>query len=77
MLFLTAAELKQLGDELSDLLLSRFRDRLADPSLRPAGSLPVELLVMSYPISLPGDQHLPDTSRPAANPAANQKGDPS
>ena len=81
-LFLTAAELKQLGDELSDLLLSRFRDRLTDPSLRPAGSLPVELLVMSYPISLPGDQHLPDTSPPdtsppAANPDANQKGNPS
>jgi DNA-binding transcriptional ArsR family regulator len=67
-LFLTAAELKQLGDELSELLLSRFRDRLANPSLRPAGSLPVELLVMSYPISLPGAQHPPDTSPPAANP---------
>jgi DNA-binding transcriptional ArsR family regulator len=81
-LFLTAAELKELGDELSELLVSKFRGRLTDPSQRPAGSLPVELLVMSYPISLPGGQHLPDTSQPdasppAADPAANQKGNPS
>jgi hypothetical protein len=73
-LFLTAGELQQLSDELSDLLLSRFQDRVTDPSLRPAGSLPVELLVMSYPISMPGEpyqpggQHPPDTSTPGTSP---------
>jgi hypothetical protein len=73
-LFLTAEELKQLGDELSDLLLTRFQDRVTKPSLRPAGSLPVELLVVSYPINLPGDQyppggqHPPDTSPPDTSP---------
>jgi hypothetical protein len=60
--------------ELPDLLLSRFQDRVTDPSLRPAGSLPVELLVVSYPINLPGDQyppggqHPPDTSPPDTSP---------
>jgi DNA-binding transcriptional ArsR family regulator len=54
-LFLTAAELKQLSDELSGLLMSRFQDRVGNPSLRPAGSLPVELLMISYPISLPSE----------------------
>jgi DNA-binding transcriptional ArsR family regulator len=77
LLFLTAAELKQLGDEFSDLLLSRYPDRITNPSRRPAGALPVELVVMSYPISFPGGQHPSDTSPPAANQAAaNQEGDP-
>jgi DNA-binding transcriptional ArsR family regulator len=51
--YLTAGELKALNRELNDLLLSRFRDRLADPALRPAGSVPVELLLFSYPLQLP------------------------
>jgi DNA-binding transcriptional ArsR family regulator len=73
-LFLTAEELKQLSDELSGLLQTRFQDRVANPSLRPAGSLPVELLVISYPINLPGEaylpggQHPPDTSPPDTSP---------
>ncbi len=56
LLFMTAEELKQFSDELDDLLLSRYRERITDPSLRPAGALPVEVLLMSYPISPPGDQ---------------------
>jgi DNA-binding transcriptional ArsR family regulator len=78
LLFLTAAELTQLGDEISDLLLSyQYPDRRTDPSRRPAGALPVELMVMSYPISLPGGPRPSDTSRPAANQAAaNQEGEP-
>jgi DNA-binding transcriptional ArsR family regulator len=51
--YLTAAELKELGDELADLMLSRFQDRLTDPAQRPAGALPVEMLFMSYPITAP------------------------
>jgi hypothetical protein len=31
----------------------RFRERLADPSQRPAGSVPVELLLFSYPVAHP------------------------
>jgi DNA-binding transcriptional ArsR family regulator len=57
--YMTAAELRELNDELSDLMLSRFQDRLTDPTKRPAGALPVEMLFMSYPITAPspkGDQ---------------------
>ena len=35
------------------LLLPRFRERLTDPSLRPPDAVPVEILVLAYPISLP------------------------
>jgi DNA-binding transcriptional ArsR family regulator len=51
--YLTAGELRQLNDELRDLLLPRIKDRLTDPSRRPPGAAPVELLVLSYPIELP------------------------
>jgi DNA-binding transcriptional ArsR family regulator len=49
----TAEELQALNDELMAFLLPRFRDRLTDPSQRPAGSAPVEMLVFSYPVALP------------------------
>jgi hypothetical protein len=66
-LYLTAEELVQLSDEFTDLLLARFQDRSTDPSRRPAGALPVETIMMSYPISHPGDSRLP---MPASLPAA-------
>jgi predicted ArsR family transcriptional regulator len=50
---LTAEELKQLSEDLLALLQSRFRERNTDPSLRPPGSVPVEMLVLAYPLSLP------------------------
>jgi DNA-binding transcriptional ArsR family regulator len=53
MLYLTAGELAQLSQELSALLVPRFLDRITDPSRRPPGSVPVEMLLLSYPISLP------------------------
>jgi DNA-binding transcriptional ArsR family regulator len=55
--YMTAAELQQLKDELSALLLDRFLDRLTDPSLRPADSVPVEILTLCYPTSLPPAEH--------------------
>jgi DNA-binding transcriptional ArsR family regulator len=51
--YLTADELEALNDDLVALLLARFKDRLTDPSLRPAGSVPVEMLLFSYPMTLP------------------------
>jgi DNA-binding transcriptional ArsR family regulator len=54
--YLTADELKALNRELHDLLMPRFRDRLADPAVRPAGSVPVELLLFSYPLQLPATE---------------------
>lgn len=51
----TADELKALNEELMAFLLPRFQDRITDPSKRPAGSAPVEMLVFSYPVA-PADQ---------------------
>jgi DNA-binding transcriptional ArsR family regulator len=51
--YLTADELKGLVNEVAHLLVSRYVDRLTDPSLRPAGSVPVETLLFSYPTELP------------------------
>ncbi len=50
---LTAGELKQLSEDLLALLRSRFPERNTDPSLRPPGSVPVEMLVLAYPLTLP------------------------
>lgn len=51
--YLTADELDQLNKELTDLLLPRYRERITDPSRRPPGAVPVELLMFSFPIGLP------------------------
>jgi DNA-binding transcriptional ArsR family regulator len=51
--YLTVAELEQLNADLSAMLVPRFRERLADPAQRPAGSVPVELLLFSYPMAHP------------------------
>jgi DNA-binding transcriptional ArsR family regulator len=53
--YITADELKELNDEIATLLWPRFRERLTDRSKRPAGSVPVEMLVFAYPIALPGE----------------------
>jgi hypothetical protein len=34
-------------------LVPRFRERLLDPAKRPPGSVPVEMLIFSYPVALP------------------------
>jgi DNA-binding transcriptional ArsR family regulator len=51
--FVTAEELDQLNSELYALLIHRFEERRADRSRRPPGSVPVEMLVLSYPRRLP------------------------
>jgi DNA-binding transcriptional ArsR family regulator len=52
-IYLTAGELEDLNHELLALLLPRFRERLTDPALRPPDAVPVEFLMLAYPISLP------------------------
>jgi hypothetical protein len=52
-LFATPEELQEVNADLLGIL-SRFRDRIEDKSLRPADSLPVEVLLFSYPVRLPG-----------------------
>jgi DNA-binding transcriptional ArsR family regulator len=49
----TAEELAQLNDELLAFLRPRFLERRNDPSLRPPGAVPVEMVVLSYPLTLP------------------------
>jgi DNA-binding transcriptional ArsR family regulator len=51
--YLTVEELEQLNKDLSAMLMPLFLERMADPSKRPAGSVPVELLLFSYPIAHP------------------------
>jgi DNA-binding transcriptional ArsR family regulator len=51
--FLTADELKELNDELMAFLLPRHLERVKDKSKRPPDSVPVELLLFTYPIDLP------------------------
>ena len=49
---MTAEELTQVSEELH-AVLERFRERLKDPANRPPGALPVETLLLSYPIEVP------------------------
>jgi len=51
--WLTSTELEELNRELEALWVPRIRERLTDPSTRPAGALPVEMLLLTYPIALP------------------------
>lgn len=53
LLHVTPEELAALGQELTTLLMARFGERLGDPSARPDGAAPVEMLAFAYPISLP------------------------
>jgi len=43
--YLTAAEARQLADDWASLL-SKFADRMEDPSRRPPGSVPFEVVVL-------------------------------
>jgi len=51
--YLTAQELDDLNKELLALLRPRVLERLTDPSQRPPGSVPVEMMIFSYPMELP------------------------
>ena len=58
-IYLTAAELDELNEELLALLLPRFRERLTDPARLPPDAMPVEFLMLAYPISLPPPGDVP------------------
>ncbi|HEY1573366.1 MAG TPA: helix-turn-helix domain-containing protein [Pseudonocardiaceae bacterium] len=53
--FVTPDELDQLNQEVMDILMTRYWDRIGDPSLRPPGSAPVEAIFLSYPVTTPHD----------------------
>jgi DNA-binding transcriptional ArsR family regulator len=53
-MYLTVGELEEVAQQLHAVLMPRFQDgRLTDPSMRPPGSVPVELLMFAYPLELP------------------------
>jgi DNA-binding transcriptional ArsR family regulator len=47
--YVTPDEARQWNADLREVL-DRYRDRLENPSRRPSGSLPVELLLFTYPL---------------------------
>lgn len=72
--YLTVEELEQLNQELTTSLLPRFRERLTDPSRRPPGSVPVEMLVMSYPMAVPPPDGSDSTQPAAGDPGTSTAG---
>ena len=50
---LTVEELEQLTRDLAAILMPLFEKRMADPTKRPAGSVPVQLLLLSHPTAYP------------------------
>jgi DNA-binding transcriptional ArsR family regulator len=58
-IYLTARELDELSEEVLALVLPRFRERLTDPARRPPDAVPVEILMLAYPISLPPPGDVP------------------
>ena len=53
-LWVTPAELEAVTHEVLGIF-NRFFDRISDSSARPDGALPVEALMLTYPVRLPGD----------------------
>jgi hypothetical protein len=64
--FLTPDELRAVRDEISEIVGRHLDERRRDPSQRPAGALPVEIVTFAYPrqdlaASLPADDDTDDT----------------
>ena len=53
LLWLTPEELAELNRELAEILIPLARERLTEPGTRPAGAVPVELLLFTYPVAPP------------------------
>jgi len=64
--YLTADELRQLRDHVSELIYPRFAERLTDPSKRPPDSAAVEMVMFSYPLGPPTDNPPADNPRSAS-----------
>jgi DNA-binding transcriptional ArsR family regulator len=56
--YLTAPELQQLSSEVHELLERwvMLEGRLLDPSKRPAGSVPVETMLLAHPVAPPASE---------------------
>jgi DNA-binding transcriptional ArsR family regulator len=71
--YVTAEELKQLNLDMTTLAMTRYFDRLTDESKRPPGAVPVEMLIMSWPLRLPGSD---PGSDPESDPGSDPESDP-
>jgi DNA-binding transcriptional ArsR family regulator len=72
LIYLTAGELEELNQELLAVLLPRFRERLTDPARRPPDAVPVEVLLLAYPISLPPPGDVPPDGAASDDPASGE-----
>ena len=73
--YVTAEELEQLNRDVTALLMSRYFGRITDKSKRPPGSVPVEMLVMSWPLQLPGSSASADDEAGSSESADDEPGD--
>lgn len=62
LLHLTAAELRELGEE-SRRLVQPYLERLEDPAKRPAGARPVAVFHLAFPVLVTGPRSLADPRR--------------
>ena len=53
LVYMTAAELQKLNNDIAELIDSRFQHRYFRPEGSPPGSLPVEIQITNYPVRLP------------------------
>jgi hypothetical protein len=51
--YLTPDELDELAARLRELLLPWFQERITDPGKRPEGAVPVEMLLIGFPLEMP------------------------
>jgi DNA-binding transcriptional ArsR family regulator len=60
--YLTAPELQQLSSEVHEVLQRwvMLEGRFLDPSRRPAGSVPVEAMILAHPVAPPASESDPD-----------------
>ena len=71
-IYLTPGELDELSEEVLALVLPRFRERLTDPARRPPDAVPVEILMLAYPISLPPPGDVPPDGAAGGDPAGGE-----
>ena len=55
-MWMTATELQVFAEELTTLLIEKFRERRDDPAARPEGALPVEILMHAFPTRPPTEE---------------------
>ena len=75
LIYMTAAELQKLNEDIAKLIDSRFEYRYSRPEERPPGALPVELHLTNYPVAPPSSYSQDQTTTTAEPPAADQEGE--